>query len=261
MNIVVCIKQVPEAGSIKIDSETHRVDRENLYAVMNPFDESALETALRLKETYGGHITVVTMGPLKAASMLRKALSCGADQAVLISDPAFGGSDAFATSYILSLALKKLGAFQLLLFGRQATDGDTGQVGPETAEQLDLPVLTFVRDIKPCDTGFIVERISDAGTEHWTIESPCALTVIKENNELRTPLFERRMSAKSEEIQIFGKKELSPDLGKIGQAGSPTRVVELKASSFIKAPEILEGTVPEKVSALIENLEKRGVLK
>ncbi len=261
MNIVVCIKQVPEPGSIKIDSETHRIDRENLYAVMNPFDESALETALRLKETYGGHITVISMGPPKAESMLRKALSCGADKAVLISDSDFGGSDAFATSYILSLALRKLEPFQLLLFGRQATDGDTGQVGPETAQQLDLPVLTFVRDIKLCDTGFIVERISDAGTERWTIQSPCALTVIKENNELRTPLFDRRMSAKSEEIQVLGEKELNPDTGKIGLAGSPTRVVELKAPAWVSASEILEGTVPEKVSALIENLKKRGVLK
>ncbi len=259
MKIVVCIKQVPEPGSVKIDPETGRIDRAGAYAVMNPYCESALETALRLKDAGGAEITVITMGPPKAEAILRKALSCGADRAVLVADPAFGGSDAFATSYILSLALKTLD-FDLLLFGRQAVDGDTGQVGPETAAMLDLPVLTYVRAIEPAAGGFEVECISDAGTERWKIEMPCALTVIKEDNELRAPLFERRMPAKAAEIPVLGKAALHPDPERIGLAGSPTQVAAVSAPLFQNESEMLRGSVPEMVSALIGRLEKRGAL-
>ena len=260
MKIVVCIKQVPEPGAVKMDSETHRIDRAQAHALMNPYCESALETALRLKEEFGAEISVITMGAPKAETILRKALSCGADHAVLISDPAFGGADAWSTSYTLALALKGM-EFDLLLFGRQAIDGDTGQVGPETAQMLGLPVQTFVRSIKPVDDGFEIERISDQGTSCWKISSPCALTVIKEDNELRAPLFERRMSAKKAAIPVWGKEELNPDPAKIGQAGSPTRVVELHAPAHGGERKIFKGTVPGMVSSLIDSLEKRGVLK
>lgn len=260
MKIAVCIKQVPEAGSVKIDPETRRIDRANTYAVMNPYCESALETALRLKDQHGAEVIVITMGPPKAEAILRKALSCGADRAVLVSDPAFGGSDTLATSYILSLALKKLMPFDLLLFGRQAIDGDTGQVGPETAQLLELPILTLVRNIEPQEAGFRIDRLSDAGAERWNIQSPCALSVIKEDNELREPRFELRMPAKRAEIPRFGKAELNPDPGKIGLNGSPTQVVAFHAPEFSNERELLKGSVPEMVSALIDRLKKRGAL-
>lgn len=256
MKIVVCIKQVPEQGNVKVDPETHRIDRAKVHAVMNPYDESALETALRLKDEYGAEITVVTMGVPKAESVLRKALSCGADKAVLVSDPAFGGSDTLATSYTLSLALKQL-EFDLLLFGRQAIDGDTGQVGCQVAQLLDLPILTFARNIEPIEDGFKVECVS----ETWKIESPCALTVIKEDNELRAPLFELRMPAKQAKIPILGKTELNPDPAKIGRSGSPTWVRELNVPFFGNKREMLRGSVPEMVSVLIDRLEQRGALK
>ncbi|MDZ8119791.1 electron transfer flavoprotein subunit beta/FixA family protein [Pontiella agarivorans] len=260
MKIIVCIKQVPEQGRIRVDPKTGGVDRGDGYAVMNPYDESALETALRLKDVFDAEITVVSMGPPQAEAILRKSLSCGADHAFLISDPAFGGSDALATSYILSLALKTLD-FDLLLFGRQAIDGDTGQVGPETACLLDLPVLTCARSIKPVSGGFEVECISDSGSQCWNIQSPCALTVIKENNELREPHFELRMSAKRAVIPILGRAELKPEAGRVGVSGSPTRVVALNRLSVENEGEMLTGSVPEMVAVLIDRLEKRGALK
>lgn len=260
MKIAVCIKQVPEKGGMRVDPETGRIDRAAGYAVMNPYDESALETALRLKDAFGAEITVVSMGPPQAESILRKALSCGADHAVLVSDPAFGGSDALATSYILSLALKSID-FDLLLFGRQAIDGDTGQVGPETACLLDLPILTFVRSVKPMAGGFEVECISDAGITCWTIQTPCALTVVKENNELREPRFELRMPARRAVIPILGKSELKPQAERIGLEGSPSRVVALERPPVENECEMLTGSTPGMVAVLIERLKNRGALK
>ena len=148
MKIIVCVKQVPDAKDVRLDPKTNTLSREGVQAIMNPYDRHALEEAVRLKEQYGGTVTVVSMGPPQAEEMLREAVSCGADEAVLVSDRAFAGADTWATTYTLSQAIKKIDDFDLILCGKQAIDGDTAQVGPGLAERLDIPFVAYVRKIK-----------------------------------------------------------------------------------------------------------------
>ena len=148
MNIVVCIKQVPDTTNVRIDPETNTLVRSGVQSIINPFDMYAIEEAVRLKEKFGGLVTIITMGPPQAEEALREAISLGADEAVLISDRAFAGSDTWATSYTLSRAIGKIGKFDIIICGKQAIDGDTAQVGPGVAAFLDIPQITFVKKIE-----------------------------------------------------------------------------------------------------------------
>ncbi|HEX9715060.1 MAG TPA: electron transfer flavoprotein subunit beta/FixA family protein, partial [Desulfurivibrionaceae bacterium] len=143
MKIIVCVKQVPDAKDVRLDPKTNTLSREGVQAIMNPYDRHALEEAVRLKEQHGGTVTVLSMGPPQAEEMLREAVSCGADEAVLVSDRAFAGADTWATTYTLSQAIKKIDDFDLILCGKQAIDGDTAQVGPGLAERLDIPFVAY----------------------------------------------------------------------------------------------------------------------
>ena len=163
MNIVVCIKQVPGTTEIKIDPETNTLVREGVQSIINPFDAYALEEGVRLRERYGGKVTTISMGPPQAEDALRETISLGADEAVLISDRAFAGSDTWATSYVLAAAVRKLAPFDLIICGERATDGDTGQVGPGVAAFLDLPVLTYVSGLRRVGNGVVVR---DAAVAH-----------------------------------------------------------------------------------------------
>ena len=148
MNIIVCIKQVPNTMNVQIDPETGRLKRDGVESIINPFDEYAIEAAVRVKEKIGGKVIAITMGPPQAESALREAISKGADEAVLVSDRAFGGADTLATSYALSSAIKFIGNYDIVICGRQASDGDTGQVGPGIAEMLDIPHIAYVKKIE-----------------------------------------------------------------------------------------------------------------
>lgn len=261
MNIVVCIKQVPDSDKVTIDRETNRLNRAGVPSIINPFDENALEMALQLKDQYGGKVTVISMGPPQAEEALRTALSHGADEAILISDRKFGGADTWATSYTITLALKKLtDPVDLILFGKQAIDGDTAQVGPGVAHFYGVPMITYVMSCEPTDDGFRVKQVTDHGYNVWDVEKPAALTVVKEANELRMPSLKKKMAAKKAEIPVWGVEELNPDEDKIGLNGSPTKVNKVFAPPVKLNKEILSGEPADMVKELILKLHERKVL-
>ncbi len=183
MHIVVCVKQVPNTTQVRINPETNTLVREGVESIMNPFDENALEMALQLKEQHAGtKVTVLTMGPPQAAEVLKEAVGRGADAVVLLSDRAFAGSDTWATSYALSMAIRQMEKPDLILFGKQAIDGDTAQVGPGVADWLDLPCIAYARKIEVANGVAQVERAYEDGYEKLEVALPCVLTVLKEAN-------------------------------------------------------------------------------
>ena len=180
MNIIVCIKQVPDTTKVKIDPETNTLVREGVESIINPFDIYALEEAIRLKEKIGGNVTVLTMGPPQAAEVLREAIAMGADDVYLLSDKAFAGADTLATSYTLSKGIEKVGQFDLIICGKQTMDGDTAQVGSEIAQKLGIPVVTYVSKIEDIENGQIkLKRMVEDGYEVIETETPLLMTVIK----------------------------------------------------------------------------------
>lgn len=225
MDILVCVKQVPDTAEIKIDPVTNTLVRAGVPSIVNPFDKNALEAAVQLKEAHGGTVTVITMGPEQAKDALKECVSVGADKAVLITDRAFGGSDTYATSYILSQAIKKLGNFDLIICGKQAIDGDTAQVGPAIAEHLGMPLLTYAAKIEVKDNKVCINRETDEGYDIVEANLPAVCTVVKSINEPRFPTIKSKMSANKAKIEVLTAAELSDiDSSKIGLKGSPTRV-------------------------------------
>ncbi len=235
MNIVVCIKQVPETTDVRINPETNTLMREGVKAIINPFDMYAIEEAVRLKERFGGKVSVVTMGPPQADGALREAISMGADEGYLVCDRAFAGSDTWATSYTLAGAIKKIGLFDLVICGKQASDGDTAQVGPGISTHLNIPQVTYVKKVEEAtDKSMRVERMLEEGYEIIETPLPALLTVVKEINEPRIPSLKGLMRAKSAKIVTLTQKDLDLDPQQIGLCGSPTQVVKI----FTPAPRI-----------------------
>ena len=257
MNIIVCIKQVPETTEVKINPETNTLIREGVKSIINPFDMYAIEEAVRLKEKFGGKTSVISMGPPQAEAALKEAISMGIDEGVLISDRAFAGSDTWATSFTLTAAIKKIGAFDLILCGKQASDGDTAQIGPGIAMHLDIPQATYVKKIEEVkDNVMRVERMMEEGFEIIEIPLPALLTVVKEINEPRIPSLRGMMRAKSAKVALWTQKELNLDPQKIGLSGSPTQVVKIFTPSPRIGGQILKGEtleVAEKLVALLKN--------
>ena len=231
MNIIVCIKQVPDTTDVKINPETGTLIREGVPSIINPFDTYAIEEGLLLKEQFGGKVTVISMGPPQAVEALKEAVAMGADEAILLSDRAFAGSDTWATAYTLSQAIKKRGDFDVILCGKQAMDGDTGQVGPGIARQLDISQLTYVfkiRDLDPEARTVVVERLLEEGREVVQAPLPALLTVVKDINQPRYPTFLGIRRATKMEIPVWGAADLpDTDLSKCGLEGSPTQVVRV----------------------------------
>ena len=209
MNIVVCIKQVPDTAEVRINPETNTLIRDGAPTIINPYDMHAIEAGLQIKEMTKGKVTVITMGPPQAESALREAISMGADDAVLLSDRAFAGADTWATAFTISKAIAKIGA-DIIICGKQAIDGDTAQVGPEMAEFLDIPHIAYVRkieDIKP--DSIKVQRMMDEGYDIVESSLPVLLTVVKELNQPRLPSLKGKMAAKkSGDKKISGIKSL-----------------------------------------------------
>jgi electron transfer flavoprotein beta subunit len=194
MNIIVCIKQVPDTAEVRINPETGTLIRDGVPSIINPFDMHAIEAGLQLREKTGGNVTVLTMGPPQAESALREAISMGVNDAVLLSDRAFAGSDTWATSHILSKAISKLGA-DVIICGKQAIDGDTAQVGPEVAEFLNIPHISYVRRVDDITEKTIkVQRLMDEGYDVVESSLPVLLTVVKELNEPRLPSLKGKMA-------------------------------------------------------------------
>ena len=228
MHIVVCVKQVPNTTQVRINPETNTLVRDGVESIMNPFDENALEMALQLKEKHSGtKVTVLTMGPPQAAEILKEAVGRGADAVVLLCDRAFAGSDTWATSYALSTAIAKLEKADLILFGKQAIDGDTAQVGPGVADWLGIPCIAYARKIEIADGTARVERAFEDGYEKLEVALPCALTVLKEANVPRMASLRGKMAAKKLNIVPMTAEASGADLSKLGLSASPTRVVKI----------------------------------
>ncbi len=260
MKIVVCIKQVPDTTEVSIDPETNTLIREGVASMINPFDMYAIEEAVKLKERFGGQATVITMGPPQAASALREALSLGIDSAIHLSDRVFAGSDTWATSLILAKAIEKIGDCDLVICGKQASDGDTAQVGPGIATHLNIPQATYVRRIDSLhlDTDprvIIVERLLEEGYELLEVKLPILITVVKEINEPRLPSLRGKMSARKAEILIWSNKDLGLAEDKIGLNGSPTQVIKIFTPSAKEGGKILNGEPQEIVDKLVEEIK------
>lgn len=261
MEIIVCIKQVPDTTSVRINPETNTLIREGVECIVNPFDMYAIEEALRLRERCGGKVTVVTMGPPQAQAALREALSLGADEAILISNLAFAGSDTWATSLTLAKAIEKIGHYDLILCGKQAIDGDTAQVGPGIAVHLRIPQITFVRKIEEItDRTIRAERLMEEGYQVVQSPLPVLLTVVKEINEPRLPSLRGKMRAKSAAIPVWGPEDIGVDPQDAGLKGSPTYVDRIFSPERKGAAQVFRGDPEQAVEQLLEELRSKKLL-
>lgn len=257
MNVIVCIKQVPGTTEIKIDPKTNTLVREGVKSIINPFDCYAVEEGVRLRERYGGKVTVITMGPPQAEEALRETISLGADEAVLLSDRAFAGSDTWATSYVLSRAAARIANYDLIICGKQTLDGDTAQVGPGVSEMLKIPFIAYVSKVEEIKDKYIrVQRMVEEGYEVIEATLPAVITVVKEINVPRLPSLRGTMRSKSAKILMWNAAEIGVEADKAGIPGSPTRVVKIFFPKREHKSEMLQGTLEEQVAKLAEKLEK-----
>jgi electron transfer flavoprotein beta subunit len=261
MNIVVCLKQVPGTTEVKIDPEKNTLIRQGIKAIVNPFDSYALEEGVRLKERLGGKVTAITMGPPQAADMLRDAIAVGADETVLLSDMAFAGSDTLATAAALGKAIEKIKSYDLIICGRQTIDGDTGQVGPELAENLGIPFIAYVSKIEEVANGKIrVQRAVEDGYETIETSLPAVITVAKEINVPRMPSLRGLSKSKSAQIPTWTANDIAAEKDQIGQAGSGTWVVKVFYPQRIQHAEMIKGEPAEQAKALIEKLKEAKII-
>jgi len=290
-NCVVLVKQVPDTANItgQAMKEDGTVNRAALPAIFNPEDLNALEMALQVQEQHGGQVTVLTMGPPRAAEVLRQALYRGADRVILLSDRKFAGSDTLATSYALKCAVEQVGSFDLVLCGRQAIDGDTAQVGPQTAEKLGLPQITYAESIQSLQGNeIVVRRAFPLGRETVKCTLPCLLTVVGSANQPRPPSARRMMACKlaatpleyptllerwpefeteerldtylaerSQRIPVWSAADICADESKLGMTGSPTKVLKIESvvleSSGSKQIQANQKSVAALVQELVED--------
>ncbi|MEL1136421.1 electron transfer flavoprotein subunit beta/FixA family protein [Desulfitobacterium sp. THU1] len=266
MHFVVCLKQVPDSSEVRIDPKTNTLMREGVPSIINPYDAHALEEAIRLKEKVGGKVTIVTMGPPQAKEALRKAMSFGADRAILLTDRAFGGSDSLATAYIITQAILKIhetDPVDLVLAGKEAIDGDTAQTGPGIATRLGFPQLTYVIKVTDITNDTItVHRKLETGREVVQAKLPALLTVEKELNELRYASLPNMMNAAAYEPEIITANSFEFDVTQMGLKGSPTSVNKIFAPPARSGGEKLDGTKdPKGVAAqLVEKVFQENII-
>lgn len=254
MRFIVCIKQVPDTAEVRINPETNTLIRDGVPSIINPYDMHAIEAGLYLREKVGGKVTVLTMGPPQAEIALREAISMGVDDAVLLTDRAFAGSDTWATSYTLYKAVNKLG-FDIILCGKQAIDGDTAQVGPEMAELLKIPHISYVKAIESIDEKHItVQRMMDEGFDLVKSSIPVLMTVVKELNTPRLPSLKGKMAAKKAVITKMNREMIEAEEENVGLKGSPTMVKNIFAPEMKKDRLLFTGSTEEQVNQLLETL-------
>ena len=259
MKIVVCVKQVPATTELSIDPETKRLIREGVSIEMNPFDTYALEQGILLREKHGGEVIVLSMGPSRAELTIRESIACGADRGVLLNGRPLGGSDTYATSYILSQGIKKIGDVDLVICGKQAVDGDTAQVGPGIAAHLGWPQVTYVsRFVESGPFELKLERMHESGSDISLVKFPAVLTVLKDVNVPRIPTLKGRLNSRKVDITIWDEKDLDTDPEKIGLGGSPTRVVSTrKPDARDKHTIVLNGSASNSARELVQILKSR----
>ncbi len=255
MNIIVCVKQVPGTNEVKMNKETNTIIREGVEAIINPFDTYAVEEALRIKEKTSGKVTAISMGIPTVADLLKETIALGVDDTVLLSDRAFAGADSLATSYALSMGIKKIGDYDLIICGKQATDGDTAQVGPSLAEKLGIPHTTYVRKIEEIKDGYIrCQRMTDDGYEVVEMPLPSVITVVKEINEPRLPSIKGMMRSKKAVVNVWTADDIGANKELCGLKGSPTQVVKTFVPIHDVKSEMFEGEPSEQAKAIAEKL-------
>ncbi len=260
MDIIVCIKQVPGTTKVEVDPVTGVLKRDGVDSKMNPYDLYALETAIRLKEKHGGTVKAVSMGPLQAAEVIREAYMMGADGGALISDRRFAGSDVLATSYAISEGIKKLGSFDLILCGKQTTDGDTAQVGPEAAEYLGIPhIANVLRIVEVKEESITVEMDMGSIIQQAEVLFPCLLTVEKGIVQPRLPSYRKKISTKDRGIQMITLGDFDDmDEKNYGLNGSPTQVERIFPPEVNSNRELWTGSGEElsrKMAAKLKQLK------
>lgn len=261
MNIVVCIKQVPDTTEVKINPITGTLIRDGIPSIINPDDKSGLEAALTLKDEYGAKVTVITMGPPQAKKALREALAMGADEGILLSDRAFAGADTWATSTTLAKALEKID-FDLIIAGRQAIDGDTAQVGPQIAEHLKLPHISYIQDLKKINDTLILKRIFEDGYHMIQVNMPCLITTLSEMNKPRYMSVSGIMNAcKEKEIITWTINNIDvDDPTTLGLKGSPTKVKKSFTKGAKTAGKVFEVDSKEAVKLIVEKLQEKYII-
>jgi electron transfer flavoprotein beta subunit len=260
VKIIVCIKQVPDTHEVKLDPVTGTLIREGVPSIMNPDDKAGLEAALRIKDSLGAEVTVITMGPLQADVMLREAMAMGADRAILISDRAFGGADTWATSLTLASGIRRL-SYDLIITGRQAIDGDTAQVGPQIAEHLGIPNVSYAESLQVEDGHVIVKRQYEDRYQLVKAKMPCLITALSELNKPRymTPggIF---AAYREKEVQLWTVDDVEVDREQIGLKGSPTRVLESFPKSIKpEGTKIIPDTEEEAAQYILDRLKEKFV--
>lgn len=255
LNIIVCVKQVPATDEVKINKETNTIIREGVTSIINPFDTYAIEEGLRIKDKIGGNVTVLSMGIPAVADLLKETISFGVDDTVLLSDRVFAGADSLATSYTLSMGIKKIGQYDLIICGKQAIDGDTAQVGPSLAEKLNIPHTTYVRKIEEIREGYIrCQRMTDDGYEVIEMPLPAIITVVKEINEPRLPSIKNIMRSKKAVVNVWTADDIDANAELCGLKGSPTQVVETFVPVHNVNSEMFEGEPAEQAKKLADKL-------
>ena len=259
MKIVVCIKQVPDTTEIKINPVTGTLIREGVPSIMNHDDKGGLEMALRLKDKYGAEVTVITMGPPQADLVLREALAMGADKAILLTDRKFAGADTLATSNALAGAIRTL-KWDLIIAGRQAIDGDTAQVGPQIAEHLDVPQISYVADLEWDNNRFVVKKETEEGYQRLAVAGPCLLTVLASGCKARYMNVRGIVEAYQKPVEIWGADRIEVDEEKLGLKGSPTRVAKAFTKGLKQAGEVFEVDAEEAVGIIISKLKEKFII-
>ena len=260
MKIIVCIKQVVTGDQVKIHPQTHGLVRTAECSSLNPFDLFTLEMAVQLKKEHSGSITVLTMGPKISEEVLREALAMGADRGILLSDPRFAASDTLATSYVLGMGIRKIGAFDLILCGMRTSDSDTAQVGPQLAEELDLPHVTGVEKVQRMENLFRVERVSDGFREILEVPAPALFTVSAKGIVHLPSLIEIQEAFTKYPIEFWNLEDLKADPAKVGMAGSGTWVERLIPIAQQKSCVFIEGDHRQQARLLLSKLIEKNLL-
>jgi electron transfer flavoprotein beta subunit len=266
--MVVCVKMVPDTTQVKVDPETNTLIREGIPFITNPFDDHAVEEALSIKDRYGGRVTVISMGPMPAETVIRRALARGADAGILLSDRAFGGSDTLATSRILAAAIRRLAdeePVDLVICGRQTIDGDTGQVGPGIATRLGFAQITLVDRVEEVDAGrgrLVARAKFDECYEIIEAKLPAVITIVREINRPRYPSVAGRLLSEEAAVPVWSNDVLKLEPSSIGLAGSPTWVKRIFAPPK-KEGEVIDGlgdSRGEAVRRIVGKLEEWKIL-
>lgn len=260
MNIVVCIKQVPDTTEVRIDPVKGTIIREGVPSIMNPDDKGGVELALRLKDQYGAKVTVITMGPPQADAILREAFAMGVDEAIHLSDRRFAGADTLATSNALAGAIRTL-PYDIVITGRQAIDGDTAQVGPQIAEHLNIPQVSYVESLEYDGKGLLkVRKATEEGYQVVELPTPCLLTSVVPVKETRYMTVGGIVDAYNKEVMIWNADNIEVDENKLGMKGSPTKVFKSFSKGAKAAGEQHELTPEEAVDLIIAKLQEKFII-